>query len=154
MDAWIIGHYVIERDGRVFSLRTHKYLQPGMGTNGRPYVNLWDGKRGHVRYIHKLVAEAFLGPCPDGMIVSHLDDNPLNNVYTNLIYETQADNLARRNFRDDGFHNSRAVLKPGDPEKIKEFRAEGLTHQQIADKFGVSRVTISRVLNGKRYEVI
>ena len=44
-------------------------------------------KRGHV-----LVAEAFLGPCPEGQLVRHYDDNGVNNVVWNLLYGTYKQN--------------------------------------------------------------
>lgn len=150
-ESWVAGNYIIEEDGKVFSLRTGRYLSGGIGSNGRPFVVLWDGKRGHLKYRHILVAATYLGPKPPGTVVSHRDDNPLNNHKSNLVYETQKENLARRKFRDDGFHNSRAVLSPGDPETIREMRAAGMTHKEIAKTYGVSRTTISRVLNNLRY---
>lgn len=150
-----LDRYLICSDGSIFSLRSHKWLGGGMGTNGRPFVILVFGA-GETRllYRHKLVAETFLGPVPDGLEVSHLDNDVMNNDINNLKYETHSENLARRKANgtmDDGFNNSRAVLKPGDPEKIRELREEGLSHQKIARRFNVSRTTISRVLNGQRY---
>lgn len=154
MDAVVLGHYFVEKDGRVLSLRSGRYLKGGMGTNGRPFVILSVDSQRALKYRHILVAETYLGECPPGKEVSHLDGNILNNHVSNLKYETRAENLARRRAHgtmDDGFNNSRAVLKPGDPEKIKELRSSGMTHSKIATEFGVSRTTISRVLNGHRY---
>ena len=42
--------------------------------------------------VHILVAEAFIGPCPNGQEVRHLDDDPKNNHLNNLAYGTHADN--------------------------------------------------------------
>jgi hypothetical protein len=44
------------------------------------------------RTIHALVAEAFIGPRPEGMEVRHLDGDRRNNVPTNLRYGTRAEN--------------------------------------------------------------
>lgn len=44
------------------------------------------------RYIHVLVAAAFIGPCPEGKEVDHDDGNPENNAVTNLKYKTKSDN--------------------------------------------------------------
>ena len=42
--------------------------------------------------IHRLVAEAFLGPCPNGCIVHHKDHNRRNPKLDNLEYVTLSDN--------------------------------------------------------------
>jgi hypothetical protein len=42
--------------------------------------------------VHVLVAAAFLGPCPDGQEVRHLDGDKLNNCLDNLIYGTRSEN--------------------------------------------------------------
>lgn len=46
--------------------------------------------------IASLVAEAFHGPRPDGLDVSHLDQNSFNNRPENLCYETRKENINRR----------------------------------------------------------
>jgi hypothetical protein len=51
----------------------------------QPYI---DGKR-YIRYVHRLVAEAFYGPVKDGYEVHHKDHNVTNNNADNLeIMET------------------------------------------------------------------
>lgn len=42
---------------------------------------------------HTAVAEAFLGPRPEGMYVCHNDGNPLNNAISNLRYDTPSSNI-------------------------------------------------------------
>lgn len=49
--------------------------------------------RGRNRSVHVLVAEAFLGPRPDGLMVCHNDNDPTNNVVANLRYDTQSSNV-------------------------------------------------------------
>jgi hypothetical protein len=50
--------------------------------------------------VHVLMAEAFIGPRPEGQIVRHLDDNPDNNHISNIVYGTYSDNL--RDARSNG----------------------------------------------------
>ena len=52
--------------------------------------------RGGVRtnyLFHHLVASAFIGERPPGMVVDHIDRDKLNNNVTNLRYITQTDNI-------------------------------------------------------------
>lgn len=46
------------------------------------------------RYVHRLVCEAFHGPCPDGQHCRHLDGTRTNNVPSNLAWGTKAENEA------------------------------------------------------------
>ena len=44
--------------------------------------------------VHWLVAAAFLGPRPDGLVIRHLDGNCANNRAGNLVYGTPEENIA------------------------------------------------------------
>lgn len=52
-------------------------------------------KRNYTKYIHGLVAEAFLGPRPEGYQVDHKDGNRSNNHISNLEYVTAKENIKR-----------------------------------------------------------
>lgn len=54
--------------------------------------------------VHTLVAGAFLGPCPEGLEVRHLDGDPANNILSNLAYGTRAENM-RDKARHGTHHN-------------------------------------------------
>lgn len=85
------GRYQVSDQGNVRSNRTPR-LKP-IPLRGHLKVNLYyEGSRwatGH--YIHRLVADAFVEGA--GPVVRHLDGNPLNNVWTNLAWGTQSDNI-------------------------------------------------------------
>lgn len=46
--------------------------------------------------IHKLVAECWLGQCPDGYQIDHIDRNSHNNDYRNLRYVTKSEQMINR----------------------------------------------------------
>lgn len=99
------GHYQISNHGQVRSidrmittktgkerLMRGRILKPGFHPQGYPQVRLRkNGKLRTVR-IHNLVAEAFIGPCPEGQQVRHQDDVPTNNFVWNLSYGTPSQN--------------------------------------------------------------
>lgn len=57
-------------------------------------------------YVHRVVLEAFVGPCPDGMEACHLDDDPTNNHLSNLRWDTRSGNLRDR-YRNGCVHFNR-----------------------------------------------
>lgn len=46
--------------------------------------------------IHKIVAECWLGECPDGYEIDHIDRNSRNNNYKNLRYVTKSEQMKNR----------------------------------------------------------
>jgi hypothetical protein len=82
------------RDGawRSASLRKRKgvLLRPGPMRSGHLTVALG---RGNSRQVHQLVLLAFVGPCPEGHEVLHLDHDPKNNRLDNLKYGTRSENI-------------------------------------------------------------
>lgn len=69
-------------------------LKGGTHKFGYPMVNLSRNKEVKGFAVHQLVALAFIGPCPEGQEVRHLDDDPTNNSFLNLAYGTHAENMA------------------------------------------------------------
>lgn len=48
--------------------------------------------------IHKIVAECWLGDCPEGMEVDHIDRNSHNNNWHNLRYVTKSEQMRNRDY--------------------------------------------------------
>lgn len=91
------GYYEVSSDGQVRSAMRRKgskggVLKAGTTKAGYKLVSLWRDGRGLSCNVHRLVAAAFLGPCPPGMEVRHMDGDPANNVATNLRYGTSSEN--------------------------------------------------------------
>jgi hypothetical protein len=91
------GYYEVSSEGEVRSAMRRKgskggVLKAGTTKDGYKLVSLWRDGRGLSCNVHRLVAAAFLGPCPAGMEVRHLDGDPANNVAANLRYGTSSEN--------------------------------------------------------------
>jgi hypothetical protein len=73
--------------------------------------------------VHHLVAAAFIGPRPQGLVICHNDGNRNNNRVENLRYDTQAANIADMHRHRGGHHNTlKTTCKYGhditDPDNI------------------------------------
>jgi len=68
-----------------------------LNTGGRRQVTLQrNGESRKALQVHRLVLEAFVGPCPPGMECCHNDGDPTNNVVTNLRWDTPSANARDR----------------------------------------------------------
>lgn len=86
------GYFVSDK-GRVWSCLTNRFLKlKNLDDHGHLGVCLNVNGSTHYKYIHRLVAEAFM-PNPDNhSIVRHLNDNPQWNTVEDLAWGTQFDN--------------------------------------------------------------
>ena len=89
-------NYEVSSDGQVRSLPRERarggLLKQAVNARGYRYVGLSRGAEVKRIRVHKLVAEAFLGPCPAGQEVRHLDDDKDRNCVENLAYGTRRQN--------------------------------------------------------------
>ena len=67
-----------------------RLISPGTSSSGHSLVMLG---RGAPRLVHRLVLEAFIGPCPDGKEALHFDDVKSHNHLENLRWGTRSENL-------------------------------------------------------------
>lgn len=87
--------YDVSSLGRVRSRRRKTIplvLRPGLNPKGYLMVSLQGSDGQTTRLIHRLVAEAFLGRRPEGLVTRHLNGNQTDNRPSNLAYGTRGDN--------------------------------------------------------------
>lgn len=102
----------------------------------------------HIRTVHALVLEAFVGPCPDGLQCRHLDGNPANNHVLNLKWGTSIENANDKLLHGtyiQGERCSKAKLANDDVLKIRERRANGESLKTLANDFSLNVATVSRI---------
>jgi len=98
------GRYSINTNGEVFSRAQGniRKLKQHPDSSGYPQVVLYlDGNRKTIQ-THRLVASAFLGKCPEGYQVDHIDSNKTNNNVTNLRFLSRRDNVAKEKTEKSG----------------------------------------------------
>lgn len=85
------GKYLVSNLGRVKT--ADRVLKPFNNGNGYLVIGLTANKKVKNHYIHRLVATAFIGDIPSGMVVNHLDYNRQNNYVGNLEIVSQKSNV-------------------------------------------------------------
>jgi hypothetical protein len=158
--------YDVSDQGRV---RSHKTRD---AETGEPYIlRLGRCDRGYMtaclqhddgrqrsRKVHVLVARAFIGERPPGMLVCHGNDVPSDNRLKNLRYATRAEN-----YRDSVANGARTMgprpaawgrgrLTTGQVRAIRRAHASGRGgYRTLAKEYGVSRWTVREIIRGESY---
>jgi hypothetical protein len=110
--------------------------------------------KGASRKVHRLVLEAFVGPCPPGMECCHNDGNPLNNRLDNLRWDTRRSNQLDRNRHGTGSRGEKSTvsrLLECEVREIKRGLRCGESYRQLAAVFGVSYGAVSAIKYGKSW---
>lgn len=87
---------IVHYSGRFTRRHAARTLRAGIGERRHLLVALQRDKFRKTGWIHRLVLEAFVGPCPEGMQCRHLDGDPANNRLSNLKWGTPKENQADR----------------------------------------------------------
>lgn len=168
MEAWkdipgYEGKYQASTAGNIRSLDRH-ITQLGRG--GKPFTRLVKGrvlrpgqycKAGHVSVVlgrkrfgipvHRLVMLTFVGPCPMGQEVRHLNGHSKDNRLENLAYGTRSENNL------DVLRQGKAYRKltTADAREIKRLLSLGESSRDIAEQFKISIVTVSQIRLGRTH---
>lgn len=149
------GEYMVSNFGRILSLlgKSPRILKPRYNRLGYARVSL---HAKNDKSIHRLVAEAFLGN-PDNLPeVNHLDENPSNNIVTNLEWCTHKDNVNYGTCQKRA-RATQAMTFPqknrkdcSKPVKCIELNMTYPSVNEASRQLGISRITISKVCRGLR----
>jgi len=156
--------YFVGADGTVLN-RCAKQLVYNRDIDGYVRVRLSkNGKRTHKKTA-VLVLQCFVGPRPaQSHQAAHKDGNKENNHLSNLYWATPKENT-----RDKKSHGTMYIPEPSHPgetngrsklteKDVKQIRKEysnwTITQHQLADRFDVSDVQISMIVNRKLWKHI
>ena len=103
-------NYMVSSCGRVMNIRTFRVLKPLNNRVLKPlnnrgeylYVYLCSNVKTSHKYIHRLLAEAFILNLTDLPCVDHIDRNKLNNHISNLRWCTREENQHNRSKNKNG----------------------------------------------------
>ncbi len=115
-------------------------------------VTLWcrEERKHCFRYVHRLVLEAFVGPCPEGMQCRHDNGNPHDNRLENLQWGTPLDNMKdkiRHGTMPRGSTHWKTKITEQDVLEIRRLCAEGRSQSSVSRMYGVSPGAIFNIVH-------
>lgn len=153
--------YAIDTDGNVWSRKNgrwglrekYKKLKPGtINPGGHLVVVLHKNNKAYTKYVHRLILETFISPCPEGKESCHNDGDPKNNNLQNLRWDTPSGN------RKDQFKHGTSVKgETHGNAKLNELQVRIIrrylgTNTFLAKVFNVRKQTISDIRTGRRWK--
>lgn len=156
------GSYEVSDLGRVWSVRRSAGTRIYGGQMRKPElrkgylsVTLWRNGRGVHGQVHRLVAAAFLGPCPEGQEVRHGSGGALDNRATNLSYGTHRQNTGPDKVRDGtlarGETHGMAILTEAQAVEVRARYVAGEDRRSLAHAYGIRKETVSQIALGNTW---
>jgi hypothetical protein len=138
------NYFTYEMPGRV--------LRPCPGSHGYLMVYLCKCGRKKGVLLHRIVLEAFVGPCPDGCQAGHGAGGKLDNRLANLRWRTLHENNFTDKIRDGkdarGEKHGASKLTQGE---VKAIRADCRSCSEIAKDYGIHPRYVSLIRRRKRW---
>lgn len=147
-------NYEVSRLGVVRHLRKGSTQPVYTDKDGYLKVSLRRDGVSKNKSIHRLVLEAFVGPCPPGKECRHINGDPADNRAANLAWATHAENCADRvrhgtQLKGEQHPNARATQVQVDAAFA--LIDAGWASQRIADAVGVSVHTVNDIKRGRTW---
>ncbi len=157
------NNYQVSNYGRVKSFVYKKkegHLLKTAEVNGFKQLGLTINRIRRSVYVHKLVAEIWIPkPSDQHTIVTHLDENLINNHVSNLEWHTEETllekhrELAKEKYDDPectkNIGNSK--LKVADIMLLKSMLERGVVQSKIAKMFCISEMQVTRIKRGENW---
>lgn len=144
--------YLVSDDGKVWSKLNSCEISINPGSRGYQIVTLFENGKRYTRYVHRLVAIAFLG-YKKGLVVNHIDGNKQNNNLYNLEWITQSENMIHSFF---DIENGNTALRGNRLTKIeiesikKDYYDNKIAVRDIQKKYKIGSTTLYRIVDKNR----
>lgn len=113
--------YMVNQNGEVFSKHRDIWLKPAKVGAGYHRVGLYYHGKTHNRYVHRLVAETYLGPA-NGREINHKNGNKTDNRVENLEWVTRSENV-NHNYYELGYRVTPIYAIRVDNMEVLDFKS-------------------------------
>jgi hypothetical protein len=156
----LVNNYKAGSDGNIYSFTKHgkgKRLKPRLYRGKYYRVNVVVDSVHKTYPVHKLVCMSIhKDRTSEGLLVRHLDDNPIDNLPSNLRWGTSQDNS------NDAIKNGKTLtceknhqvkLTRSEVDRLRELRNVYKTPlKELSVQFGISKSQISAIANYKSWK--
>lgn len=133
-----------------------RVLSPYINPDGYAVVSLCRNRQSYIHYVHRIVLESFVGPCPTGMQACHFPDRMRsNNSIANLRWGTWYDNYndsVVHGTSPKGSRNGMSKISDDNVRVLRKRNAAGESTRSLAKEFGVSQSTVSHAICGRLWK--
>ncbi|WP_165071964.1 NUMOD4 motif-containing HNH endonuclease [Paludisphaera rhizosphaerae] len=146
--------YSASSEGQIRNDKSGRLLKQTLRKDGYVHLGLRVDGVTRLVLVHRAVAEAFIGPCPERQEVDHHNGNKANNRPDNLSYCTHKTNLRRAAARGQlarGAENPRSKLTPDAAREIKAAAISPGDLTRFANKYGVTVTAVRAVRANKTW---
>jgi len=114
-------------------------------------VVLYRGEEREEHPLHRLVLEAFVGPCPSGMEACHNNGIRADCRLSNLRWDTRSGNSNDKHahgtmVRGEAFHSAKLT-----EAQVQAIRVDGRLHTDIAAEYQIERRQVSQIKRRKSW---
>lgn len=148
--------YFINESGAITSYRRKNpiVLKQQVNIDGYYVVILYTGKKGYMRRVNRLVAQAFI-PNPDNLeVVNHIDHVKTNNHVSNLEWCTCKENIRKSVIHQPEAHRHNAEITEEQAHAVCALIQEGRRNKDIVDETGVSLDTVKHIRTGACWKIV
>jgi hypothetical protein len=102
--------YMVSDCGRVFSIKSHKFLKPGIDSCGYYFVVLYDNGIRKLFRLHRLVGLYFLENPDNKKCIDHINGNTKDNTINNLRWASLCENNHNAKIRKDNTSGVKGII--------------------------------------------
>ncbi len=146
-------HYAITREGKIFSIRSGRFLNTQSSDGGYETVTLQKGKKTRTLKIHRLVALMYIDNSENKPQVNHKDGIKTNNHVSNLEWCTRSENMLHA-YDFNLIKTKPRTVSEEDAHRVCKMLEEGGRPSDVSSTTGIELTIIHNILNRKSYKYI